>query len=70
MGNPVFTESIEKFTSQIHYGGKESSFVIEDTISEKFEKLGVEAELKMSFLAGLVKVETTGKYLTEIKKDT
>jgi hypothetical protein len=43
---------------------------MDDTISEKFEKLGVEAELKMSFLAGLVKVEGSGKYLTEMKKDT
>jgi hypothetical protein len=70
IGVPVFTESIDKFTSEMHCGANEYSFVMNDNISEKFEKLVVEAELKMSFFAGLVKVEGSCKYKKEMKKDT
>ena len=70
IGVPVFTESIDKFTTEMHCGGNEYSFVMDDTISEKFDKLGIESELKMSFLAGLLKIEGYGNYLTEAKKDT
>ena len=70
IGVSVFSDSVRKFTSEMDCGGSEYFFVMDDTISEKFEKLDVEAELKMSFLAGMVKVEGSGKYLKESKKDT
>jgi hypothetical protein len=70
IGIPVFTETVEKFTTELHCGGSEYSFVMNDSINERFEKLDVQAELKMSFLCGLVKVEGSGKYLYESKKDT
>ena len=70
IGVSVFADSITRFTSEMDCGGSEYFFVMDDTISEKFEKLDVEAELKMSFLAGMVKVEGSGKYLKESKKDT
>ncbi|KAH0565816.1 hypothetical protein GP486_000785 [Trichoglossum hirsutum] len=40
-----------------------------DTYKEKFDRLDVESELSASFLAGLVKVEGSGRYLTD-KRDT
>ena len=40
-----------------------------DTYKEKFDRLDVEPELSASFLAGLVKVEGSGRYLSE-KRET
>jgi hypothetical protein len=40
-----------------------------DTYKEKLDRLGVEAKLSASFLAGLVNVEGSGHYLTN-KRDT
>jgi hypothetical protein len=47
-----------------------SIFVNEETFSEKFDKLGIAAELKLSFLSGMVAVEGSGKYLNEEKTRT
>ena len=70
VGVHAFTESVEKFSSEMNCGGDECSFVLDDIMSQKFDKLGIEPELKLSFLAGLVKVQGSGKYLEEFKKDT
>jgi hypothetical protein len=43
-------------------------FEITDRLSEKFNKLGVHAELKLSVLAGLVNLQGSGNYLHEEKK--
>jgi hypothetical protein len=40
-----------------------------DSFKEKFSKMGFNAELKASFLGGLVEVEGSGKYLNE-SRDT
>jgi GTPase SAR1 family protein len=40
----------------------------EDTYKEKFEKLDVGAELKLSVLAGLFTLEGSGKYLNDVKE--
>jgi hypothetical protein len=40
-----------------------------DTYKDKLDRLGVEAELSASFLAGLVNVEGSGRYLTD-KRET
>lgn len=42
-------------------------FEITDRLSEKFNKLGVNAELKLSVLAGLVNLQGAGNYLREEK---
>ncbi|CAB4483553.1 unnamed protein product [Rhizophagus irregularis] len=46
---------------------KELSYEYEDSYVEKFNKLDVEAELKLSALAGLVTLEGSGKYLSDVK---
>ena len=43
-------------------------FIFSDSISDKFNKLGVSAELKASFLGGLFTVGGHGKYLSDEKK--
>src|SRR4051794_25438870 len=40
----------------------------EDTYKEKFNKLDVGAELKLSVLAGLFTLEGSGKYLNDVKE--
>src|SRR6266542_2245626 len=39
----------------------------EDSYREKFNKLDVEPELKLSVLAGLFALEGSGKYLSDVK---
>jgi hypothetical protein len=39
-----------------------------DTYSDKFEKLDIKAELKVSILAGLLSLEGSGRYLRDEKK--
>jgi hypothetical protein len=36
-----------------------------DSYKEKFDRFGLEAELSACFLAGLVQVESSGRYLTD-----
>ncbi|KAH8693604.1 hypothetical protein BGW36DRAFT_361457 [Talaromyces proteolyticus] len=43
----------------------DTRYLRNDTLKEKFSGLDVKAQLGASFLAGLVKVEGSGKYLTE-----
>ena len=43
-------------------------YVRTESLSEKMEKLGVSAELSVSFLGGLVSASGSGKYLNEDKK--
>ncbi|RIA81663.1 hypothetical protein C1645_881488 [Glomus cerebriforme] len=40
----------------------------EDSFKEKFDKLGIEDELKLSVLTGLVALEDSGKYLIDAKE--
>uniref|UniRef100_A0AC34FZF4 Uncharacterized protein n=1 Tax=Panagrolaimus sp. ES5 TaxID=591445 RepID=A0AC34FZF4_9BILA len=47
-----------------------AEFAFKDSISEKLEKLNLEAELQASFLAGLIKVKGHGKYLSMTKTST
>lgn len=44
------------------------SYKITDRLSEKFSHFNVDAELKLSFLAGLLNLEGSGKYLREEKE--
>ncbi|CAB4492071.1 unnamed protein product [Rhizophagus irregularis] len=48
----------------------ELSYEYEDSYVEKFNKLDVEAELKLSALAGLVTLEGSGKYLNDVKESS
>ena len=63
--NQTIPESLIKTTdsTQTSY-----SYNFEDTMSSKFEKLEINAELKLSILAGLISLEGSGKYLNEEKK--
>ena len=54
-------ESTDYATTQVDYE-------ITDRISEKFHKLGVNAELQLSVLAGMVNLLGSGKYLKEEKQ--
>lgn len=42
-------------------------FIVSDSISEKYEKLGIDAELSLSILSGLVKVSGSAAYLYDQK---
>ncbi len=46
----------------------DTQYVRSETFSEKFEKLDIKADLKVSILAGLLKLEGHGKYLSDEKK--
>ncbi|PKY51376.1 hypothetical protein RhiirA4_446799 [Rhizophagus irregularis] len=48
----------------------ELSYEYEDSYVEKFTRLDVEAELKLSALAGLVTLEGSGKYLNDVKESS
>jgi hypothetical protein len=41
---------------------------LSDNIGEKFHKLGIEADLQVSILSGLVKLSGSGSYLNEERK--
>ncbi|GES75094.1 P-loop containing nucleoside triphosphate hydrolase [Rhizophagus clarus] len=47
----------------------ELSYEYEDSYMEKFNELNVEAELKLSVLAGLISPEGSGKYLNDVKEN-
>ncbi|RGB32327.1 hypothetical protein C1646_743944 [Rhizophagus diaphanus] len=53
--------------SQIDIPNSELFYDYEDSYVEKFNKLDVEAELKLSVLAGLTTLEGSGKYLSDVK---
>lgn len=55
---PSAVDSMENHSTDI-------KFSKEDTYKEKFDRMGVSAELSASFLAGLVSVEGSGRYLTD-----
>uniref|UniRef100_A0A914DXV3 G domain-containing protein n=1 Tax=Acrobeloides nanus TaxID=290746 RepID=A0A914DXV3_9BILA len=44
------------------------NFLVQDSLNEKFDKLEVEGELKVSFLAGAIEVSGHGRYLSTNKK--
>ena len=46
----------------------ETQFIHSDTYSDKFEKLDIRAELKVSILAGLFSIGGSGKFITDTKK--
>ena len=46
----------------------DSQFIHSDTYSEKFDKLNIKAEFKVSILAGLLGLGGSGKYLMDEKK--
>ncbi|CAG8615968.1 4350_t:CDS:1 [Ambispora gerdemannii] len=60
----------ETHTNKVDSPHSELSYSYEDSYNEKFSKLNIEAELKLSFLAGLVSSEASGKYLSNIKKSS
>ena len=45
-------------------------FIVSDSISEKYEKLGIDAELSLSILSGLVKVGGSAAYLYDEKSSS
>jgi len=49
-----------------------SYYIVDENISQKdtFNKLNVEASLKLSLMAGLIKVEGSAKYLNQTKTDS
>lgn len=49
-----------------------SDYIVDENISQKdtFNKLNVEASLKLSLMAGLIKVEGSAKYLNQTKTDS
>ncbi|POG59166.1 hypothetical protein GLOIN_2v1423914, partial [Rhizophagus irregularis DAOM 181602=DAOM 197198] len=53
--------------SQIDIPNSELFYEYEDSYVEKFNKLDVEAELKLSVIAGLTTLEGSGKYLSDVK---
>jgi GTPase SAR1 family protein len=53
--------------SRIEIPNNELSYEYEDSYKEKFKKLDVEAELKLSILARMFNLEGSGKYLNDVK---
>ncbi|GBC01561.1 hypothetical protein RclHR1_04230006 [Rhizophagus clarus] len=53
--------------SKIDIPNSELFYEYEDSYMEKFNKLDVEAELKLSVLTGLFALEGSGKYLSDVK---
>ena len=49
-------------------GSTTVELVLSDNIEDKFSKLGLDAELQVSVLAGMVKLSGSGKYLNEERK--
>ncbi|CAG8469143.1 12020_t:CDS:1 [Ambispora leptoticha] len=60
--------SFKDVISQVDIHHSELSAEYEDSFKEKFEKLGVEDELRLSLLTGLVELVSSGKYLCDVKK--
>ncbi|CAG8697884.1 1381_t:CDS:1, partial [Ambispora gerdemannii] len=54
--------------NQVNIHNSELLSEYEDSYKEKFEKLDIEDELRISFLAGLVASEGSGNYLNDVKK--
>ena len=57
-----------KDNEPIDLGSNTVDLVLSDNIEEKFHKLGIDAELQASILAGLVKLSGSGSYLSEQRK--
>ena len=49
-------------------GSNTVDLVLSDNIEEKFQKLGIDAQLQVSILSGLVKLSGSGSYLNEERK--
>ncbi|RIA87173.1 hypothetical protein C1645_714063 [Glomus cerebriforme] len=62
------TEFPNDSISRAEISNTELLYGCEDSHREKFNKLDVEAELKLSVLAGLVALEGTSKYLSDVKE--
>jgi hypothetical protein len=58
----------ETLIDSTDYPDLDVDYEITDRISEKFNKLSVNAELRLSVLAGMVNLQGSGKYLKEDKK--
>ena len=54
----------------IDLGFNTVDLVLLDSIEEKFHKLGVEAQLQVSILSGLVKLSGSGSYLNEERRSS
>ena len=52
----------------IDLGSNTVDLVLSDNIEEKFHKLGIDAQLQVSVLSGLVKLSGSGSYLNEERK--
>ncbi|GES75092.1 P-loop containing nucleoside triphosphate hydrolase [Rhizophagus clarus] len=67
-GTTIFKEKIPNDSiNRVDIPNSELLFEYEDSYREKFNKLDVEAELKLSVLAGLFALEGSGKYLNDLK---
>ena len=64
-GIQSFGKKINEYVDEIDCGGHEYTFVTDESMESKLDKMNIEGELKMSFMYGLVKVEGSGKYLNE-----
>ena len=49
-------------------GTNSVDLVFSDNLEEKFHKLGIDAQLKVSLLSGLVNLSGSGSYLNEERK--
>ena len=63
----VFTEHVHD-DDPIDLGSNTVDLVLSDNIEEKFHKLGIDAQLQISVLSGLVKLSGSGSYLKEERK--
>ncbi|PKC66902.1 hypothetical protein RhiirA1_379475 [Rhizophagus irregularis] len=67
-GTTIFKTKIPNDSiNGIDISNNELLYEYDDLYKEKFDKLDVEAELKLSVLAGLFALEGSGKYLSDVK---
>ncbi len=67
-GLSIFTGPLpEDILLKVDNRTSETDFIYDENAAIKFDKLNVEAQLKLSILAGLVKLEGSGRYLQETK---
>src|SRR5579871_3247549 len=68
-GTTILKECLPKDSvSSAHIPHTELLYEYEDSYKEKFNKLDVESELKLSVIMGLLTLEGSGKYLSDVKE--
>ena len=63
----VFKEKVND-DDPMDLGSNTVDLVLSDNIQERFHKLGIDAQLQVSVLSGLVKLSGSGSYLNEERK--